>query len=581
MKYQKFKRYIFQPLSKNINLLGKHIYTLILKSLRNLGTQIHSFMLNFLRNLGKLIHSLILSFLRNLEQFIHSIIINLLRSLGRIVKKNYRIVTNYNYYNFLKFLKRTKNKVDRLIKLYTRSPKIKSYVAYLSAFIFLNIFIYISIPFFFNYSKSTINKYCSALEIQCVVDGKIKYTFFPSPRLKFNNLIILDSDKKKLLNAKNVSIKIHINGLAKQDEFKFTKVEIKNSEINFYFNDLKRYKKIVNKTDFVNPFVLKKSKIIFFDNNQKIITTIRDANIEGKSFNDVVLKGIFLDDEIQINYEKNETNDKSLVLKLIQSKILAKINIFEQKEEEKSMKGDLLFKKDKNRVRSVFAYKNDQIVFKNADLRNEFLNGNLAGYIKFLPFFDFDLDLDLKGFNFKRLYTYLGKMKKEEFSKLFKINYKINGTINLNANKIYSQHGLINSFESYIKFSNGNIVVDKLLLNLGRLGAADVAGIIKTDKKYTNFKFESNVYVDSKKYFRRKFSIFDKQKISNNLFTSGTLDLVNFNMRFDEITGDIKFKDEEISYIEKEFNYYMLDDGVVSFFNFNKFKEFMKSTISD
>jgi len=498
-----------------------------------------------------------------------------------MVKKSYKIIANYNYYNFLNFLKYIKYKVNRLIKLYTKSPKIKNYVAYSSAFILLNIFIYISIPFFFNYNKSSINKYCSALEIQCLVDGKIKYTFFPSPRLKLNNLIILDSDKKKLLYAKNVAIKININGLTKQNEFKFTKVETKNSEINFYFNDLNRYKKIVNKIDFANPFVFKKGSINFFDHNQKIITTIRDTNIKGKNLNDIILKGVFLNDEIQINYKKNETNNKSLVLKLVQSKILAKVNIFEQKEEEKNMKGDVLFKKDKNRVRSVFTYENDKIVFKNADIRNEFLNGKLMGYIKFLPFFDFDLDLDLKGFNFKRLYTYLGKMKKEEFSKLFKINYKINGTINLNTNKIYSKHDLINSFESYIKFSNGNIIVEKLLFNLGKLGAADVTGIIKTDEKYTNFKFENNIYLDSEKYFRRKFSIFDKQKISNNLFTSGTLDLANFNMRFDEIIADIKFKDEEITYIEKEFNYYMLDDGVVSFFNFKKLKEFIKSAISD
>ena len=191
------------------------------------------------------------------------------------------------------------------------------------------------------------------------------------------------------------------------------------------------------------------------------------------------------------------------------------------------------------------------------------------------------LDLDLKGFNFKRLYTYLSKMKKEEINKLFQINYKINGKLNLSTDKIYSKYDLINSFESYIKFSNGNILIDKLLFNLGKLGAADITGIIKTDKKYTNFKFENNIYVDSKKHFIRKFSIFDDKKISNNLFTSGTLDLINFNMRFSEMASDVKFKDDDISYIEKEFNYYMFDDGVVSFFNFSKLKEFIKSVISD
>ena len=59
------------------------------------------------------------------------------------------------------------------------------------------------------------------------------------------------------------------------------------------------------------------------------------------------------------------------------------------------------------------------------------------------------------------------------------------------------------------------------------------------------------------------------------------LDLLNFNMRFSEISNDIKFNEKQIFRIEKEFNTYMLDDGVVSFFDFTRFKEFMGSIISN
>ena len=37
---------------------------------------------------------------------------------------------------------------------------------------------------------------------------------------------------------------------------------------------------------------------------------------------------------------------------------------------------------------------------------------------------------------------------------------------------------LVDSFESRIKFINGNILIEQLLLNLGKLGAADITGII-------------------------------------------------------------------------------------------------------
>ena len=541
MNYKKLKRYIFHAVEKKSNLMWKSI---------------HFFALYLLLNLEKLF------------------------------KKSYNKLINYNYYNLLRFFNHIKNKFYSVIKnkfysyikSYKKSHKIRNYIAYSSAFILINIFIYINIPFFYNYNKSSIDKYCSSFEVQCLIDGKIKYTYFPSPRLNLENLIILNPDKQKLISANNVSIKIAIGTLAKKNNFKFTKVEIKNSEINFYLNNLDGYKKIINKIDFINPIIFKKSNINFFNNKQKKISTIKEANIKVKNLNDVTIKGIFLNDEIQINYEKN---NKSLVLKLLQSNILAKINISEQQKEEKTIKGNVLLKKGKNRVRSVFTYKNDQIVFENGDIRNEFLNGKLVGYIKFRPFFDFDLDLDLKGFNFKRLYTYLQKLEKEKISKLLKINYKINGSINLSTNKIYSKYDLINSFESNIKFSNGNILIDKMLLNLGKVGAADITGIISTDKKYANFKFENNVYIDNKKYFRRKFSIFKDQKIFNSLFTAGTLDLVNFNIRFDEMISNTKFKNDEITYIEKEFNYYMLDDGIINFFSFIRLKEFIKSVVSE
>mgnify|MGYP001159904515 FL=1 len=38
-----------------------------------------------------------------------------------------------------------------------------------------------------------------------------------------------------------------------------------------------------------------------------------------------------------------------------------------------------------------------------------------------------------------------------------------------------------------------------------------------------------------------------------------------------------KFKDEDVAYIEKEFNNLVLEDGYTSLFNFLKLKEFIRS----
>ena len=114
------------------------------------------------------------------------------------------------------------------------------------------------------------------------------------------------------------------------------------------------------------------------------------------------------------------------------------------------------------------------------------------------------------------------------------------------------------------------------MLDLGKFGAADLTGIIKNEKKFTNLQFENNIFIDNIKRFYNKFGIYNKEEMSSSLFVVGSLDLVNLIIRFSEISGDKKYSDEDISYIEKEFNEILLEDGYVSFFNYLKLKEFVR-----
>ena len=241
-----------------------------------------------------------------------------------------------------------------------------------------------------------------------------------------------------------------------------------------------------------------------------------------------------------------------------------------------TMSGNVSFKKGKNRLTSIFDYKNDQIIFKQAYLRNAFLNGKFNGEVKLLPYFKFNLNVDLNSINFNSLYSFLIALDEKNKKNLFKVNEKINGQLNISADKIFSHRMLVDSFESRIKFINGNILIEQLLLNLGKLGAADITGIIKNNKKFSNFKFENNIFVDNLKRFYNKFGIFNKQNISSNLFISGNFDLVNLRLRLDEISDDKKFKDEDVAYFEREFNDLVLEDGYTSLFNFIKLKEFVR-----
>ena len=47
-------------------------------------------------------------------------------------------------------------------------------------------------------------------------------------------------------------------------------------------------------------------------------------------------------------------------------------------------------------------------------------------------------------------------------------------------------------------------------------------------------------------------------------------------MRLHEISSDIKLENEDVAYIEREFNDLLLEDGYASLFNFVKLKEFIQ-----
>ena len=116
---------------------------------------------------------------------------------------------------------------------------------------------------------------------------------------------------------------------------------------------------------------------------------------------------------------------------------------------------------------------------------------------------------------------------------------------------------------------------------MGKIGAADVTGIIKNDKKFAKFVFENNIFIDNLKRFYSKFGIYNKESLASNFFISGNFDLGNLRTSLYEISGNEKLSNDDINFIEKEFNDLMFEDGFKSLFLFPKFKEFVKSITNE
>ncbi len=535
MKYLNFKRYKFSTIVKNL-------------------------------------HSLVDYFLRYFK------FINYKKILSKLNESKYNL-------NILKkWIKPAKYGLDFKFKI----PKFKDnkfIYLHLPTFIFFFTFLYLLIPIFYNYDKKDIEKkICNNNNIKCIVKGKIYYNFFPTPRIVVKDLKInLTSKDKTFITIKETYLKLSYKNLLDKKMHKVKKIKFNKFDSNLNLLKLKQYKNIVtNKNDFI-PLVFNDGNILLSDKTNQVLN-INNVNINlnfKKKMLQTNLKGKILDDNIIIKYNVSEAG--GIPVSNVEIK-MPTLNIYSQSTFSYLNKviksGKFSIKINKNKFSGIFDYKDSKFNINKSNIRNYFADGKVEGDITLLPYFDFNLDLDLNSMSFTKLYNYFLSLDENKKKTFFKINNKMNGKLNLSAEKIYSKHNLVKSFESRMNFYNGNIKIDQFLINLGKLGAADIVGNINNDKEFSRFKFDSNVFADNQKKFLRKFGIYDKDKLSS-LFISGNFDFEKIKINFYDISTDDKFKFEDVNFIESEFNDIMLEDGYNYLFDFMKFKVFLKSLRDD
>ena len=521
----------------------------------------------------KFIRHKISPFFKNINLFTHKIYkfynnIDISRFDPRKISKFF----NPNRYNFAKGFDFTKVKLLSFNLLYPLG------------FSLLLLFIYLNIPIFYNFENSKIEKFiCKNFTSSCSIKGTIKYKSFPTPRLIVTKLKIEDftNKNKNLGEFEKIIIRISPFELLSKDKLKFKKIELTKAKININLENLSKYKNFLEKKFDVSKNFVIKGDINFYQ-DKKLIAVIQNANLKNFKKNntqEVNIKGNFLSDNIYINFKNTKKNNKpvkKLVVKLLDSQIYIKLDFFDFDDKKEGIKGHALFKQGQNGLSGNFNYKNGRVNIEKSKLKNIFSEGEIFGKLEFYPYFAFDLVVDLKSFNFNRLFLILSNLDENEQKSLFQINDKINGRINLSADRVNSKSNIIKSYESRIKFENGSIFIEQFLFNLGKLGAADIIGTISTKKNITKFHFENNIFVDNLRYLSRKLGIYNDKKDPANIFVSGNFDLINLNLRLNEISTENKMKNEDLIYIENEFNELMFSKGYESFFNFYNFKEFIK-----
>jgi len=251
MIYDNFKIFKFSTISKRINRIRDGFPT-IHKNIKNILGYVADFFSYIIKYIFSEINQSIKFVLRGSFSIIHKNI----KTISKYVADFFSYIIKYIFSKInqsIKFIIHNFSKIYKLIDLRRLNFKkvykyldIRRYVFYginkkinLANYKYLPIyfvvfviflgFVYVVIPIFYSYDKSKIEKtLCNNQNIECLIRGKVNYSFYPTPRIKIKDLIINDVFEKKdtLVTVKNTVIKLSIKNLLTINLLKFRKIII-------------------------------------------------------------------------------------------------------------------------------------------------------------------------------------------------------------------------------------------------------------------------------------------------------------------------------------------------------------------
>ena len=195
-------------------------------------------------------------------------------------------------------------------------PGLKNFITYVFSFIFITLFIYLGIPFFFDYKNSKIDierKLLRTFDLHLKLTNKPKYNIFPSPRLNLKNVEILDfsNGSKKIGIAEKIILKIPFKNLINLDKMDFLSAELVDSIFNIKVSEIGNFINYLNTTH-KNPIKIKRSKINILDKTNLLLSAnLKKLEITGRDFySKVNYKGKIFNTKIKIDYQNQNFEQK-------------------------------------------------------------------------------------------------------------------------------------------------------------------------------------------------------------------------------------------------------------------------------
>ena len=193
----------------------------------------------------------------------------------------------------------------------------------------------------------------------------------------------------------------------------------------------------------------------------------------------------------------------------------------------------------------------------------------------------FDLNLDINQINLRKFLLYYFPEDKNYGFLNSGISKKINGKFRIFMKNTSSFIGRINDVKMSLIFENGDMRIENGSAILPQGSKINFNILYSDNYKEPFLDFSLNFYSQNSKKFLRKFNIYNFSESEASILINGKINLKNNTIKFKNVVANNreKFDRKDILDLEKNFNEFVLDQGVLGITDFFRLKKFAKETL--
>ena len=442
---------------------------------------------------------------------------------------------------------------------------------------------YLIRPIFINYASQTKiieKKINTHFKLDSEIKGKISYKLFPSPRLEIKKLNLNFKDSKNKIFLEQAYILLPMFGEKNLKSLEFKKFLIFNELIKIDSKEFRNYLKYF--TMLKEKDVILKNCTLFFLDDQKNKVIFQNVDLKDK-FNKnkhlIEFGSDFSNKRVQLKFINKINEEKNLDIEIPQLNTSISA-IFDPSSNLNKVKGKSKVKLFDSVFTLNFEGKNKFKIYESF-FRNKFFNSKIGGEISFINEFLFDLNLDVNQINLRKFLLYYFPEDKNYGFLNSGISKKLNGKLNISMKNTNSFVGRINDIKMSLIFENGDMRIENGSAVLPQGSKINFNILYSDNYKDPFLDFSINFYSQNSKKFLRKFNIYNFSEQESSVFIDGKINLKTNKIKFKNIVANNRerFDRKDILNLEKNFNQFVLDKGILGATDFFRLKKFAKEAL--